>query len=100
MARAHLFQHWYLDVLPLTASKAEAIRYVALRWNLPLERVLVEASQQGDGELLAGLPLGVVPNDHDPTLEPLRGRRRVFFANRPQAWGLLDGLAHHRFLQR
>lgn len=100
MARAHLFQHWYLDVLPLTASKAEAIRYVALRWNLPLERVLVEASQQGDGELLAGLPLGVVPNDHDPALEPLRGRRRVFFANRPQAWGLLDGLAHHRFLQR
>ena len=100
MARAHLFQHWYLDVLPLTASKAEAIRYVALRWSLPLERVLVEASQQGDGELLAGLPLGVVPDDHDPTLEPLRGRRRVFFANRPQAWGLLDGLAHHRFLRR
>ncbi|MEB3350928.1 MAG: HAD family hydrolase [Cyanobacteriota bacterium] len=100
LARAHLFQHWYLDVLPLTASKAEAIRYVALRWNLPLTSVLVGASQQGDGELLGGLPLAVVPDDHDPTMETLRGQRRVYFAPRPQAWGLIDGLEHHRFLQR
>jgi sucrose-phosphate synthase len=100
LARPHLFQHWYLDVLPLTASKSEAIRYLALRWNLPLSSILVEAAQQGDGELLRGLPLGVVPDDHDPVLESLRGRRRVFFASRPQAWGLLEGLDHHRFLQR
>ena len=100
MARPHLFQHWYLDVLPLTASKTEAIRYLALRWNLPLSNILVAASQEGDGELLRGLPLGVVPDDHDPSLETLRGRRRVFFASRPQAWGLLQGLDHHRFLRR
>lgn len=100
LARPHLFQHWYLDVLPLTASKTEAIRYLALRWNLPLSSILVAAAQEGDGELLRGLPLGVVPDDHDPSLETLRGRRRVFFASRPQAWGLLQGLDHHRFLRR
>jgi sucrose-phosphate synthase len=100
LARPHLFQHWYLDVLPLSASKAEALRHVALAWNLPLSAILVEGSQQGDAELLRGLPLGVVPNDHDPTLEPLRQHRRVFFSSRPQAWGLLDGLEHHRFLRR
>ncbi|MCP9806020.1 glycosyltransferase [Cyanobium sp. T1B-Tous] len=99
-ARAHLFQHWYLDVLPLTASKTEALRYVALRWQLPLSAILVEASQQGDGELLRGLPCGVVPGDHDPALESLRQNRRVFFASSPQAWGLLEGLEHHRFLRR
>ncbi|MFM7675687.1 MAG: HAD family hydrolase [Synechococcus sp.] len=99
-ARPHLFQHWFLDVLPLTASKAEAIRYVALRWQLPLSSILVGASQQGDGELLQGLPLGVVPQDHDPSLETLRGHRRVYFSSKPQAWGLLDGLDHHRFLRR
>ena len=100
MARPHLFQHWYLDVLPLMASKTEALRYVALRWQLPLGAILVEASQQGDGELLTGLSLGVVPEDHDPALERLRGHRRVYFSARPQAWGLLDGLEHHRFLRR
>ena len=100
LARPHLFQHWYLDVLPLTASKVEALRYVALRWSLDLGSILVEASQQGDAELLRGLALGVVPEDHDPDLEPLRQHRRVFFSSRPQAWGLLDGLRHHRFLRR
>lgn len=99
-ARPHLFQHWYLDVLPLTASKTEALRYIALRWQLPLNAILVEASQQGDGELLRGLPCGVVPGDHDPALDSLRTHRRVFFASRPQAWGLLEGLDHHRFLRR
>jgi sucrose-phosphate synthase len=100
LARPHLFQHWYLDVLPLTASKSEALRYVALRWQMPLASILVEASQQGDGELLRGLPLGVVPEDHDPALDTLRTHRRVFFSSRPQAWGLLEGLEHHRFLRR
>ncbi|MEX1324177.1 MAG: HAD family hydrolase [Synechococcaceae cyanobacterium] len=100
MARPHLFHHWFLDVLPLTASKAEALRYLALRWQLPLNALLVEASQQGDGDLLRGLSLGVVPQDHDPSLDGLRGHRRVFFSTRPQAWGLLEGLDHHRFLRR
>ena len=100
MARPHLFHHHYLDVLPLTASKTEALRYLALRWQLPIEAILVEASQQGDSELLRGLSLGVVPQDHDPVLDGLRHHRRVFFSNRPQAWGLLDGLDHHRFLRR
>ena len=100
LARPHLFQHWYLDVLPLLASKVEALRHAALCWDLSLEAILVEASQQGDAELLQGLALGVVPRDHDPELERLRQHRRVFFSSRPQAWGLLDGLRHHRFLRR
>lgn len=100
LARPHLFQHWYLDVLPLNASKLEALRYAALQWELPLASILVQASQQGDAELLQGLALGVVPHDHDPELEQLRQHRRVFFSQRPQAWGLLDGLRHHRFLRR
>jgi sucrose-phosphate synthase len=99
-ARPHLFQHWYLDVLPLSASKTEALRYIALRWQLPLSAILVQASQQGDGELLRGLLCGVVPGDHDPALDSLRNHRRVFFASTPQAWGLLEGLDHHRFLRR
>jgi len=100
MARPHLFSHRYLDVLPLTASKTEALRYVALRWQLPIGSILVVGCQQGDGELLRGLSLGVVPRDHDPVLEGLRHHRRVFFSNRPQAWGLIEGLEHHRFLRR
>lgn len=99
-ARPYLFHHRYIDVLPLPASKTEALRFLAHRWGLPLASVLVEASQQGDDQLLCGLTLGVVPHDHDPCLETLRGHRRVYFASRPQAWGLLEGLDHHHFLKR
>ena len=99
-ARAHLFHHWFLDVLPLRASKAEAIRHLSLTWGLPLEQVLVVASQQGDGELLSGRALGVVVGDHDRSLHELRRRSTVFFASRRQAWGVLEGLDHYRFLRR
>lgn len=99
-AQAHLFHHWFLDVLPLRASKAEAIRHLSLTWGLPLEQVLVVASQQGDGELLSGRALGVVVGDHDRSLNELRRRSTVFFASRRQAWGVLEGLDHYRFLRR
>jgi sucrose-phosphate synthase len=100
-ARAHLFNHWYLDVLPVRASKAEAIRHLARRWQLPLEQILVVAAQQGDGELLSGPGPGVVVGAHAAVSEGLHPRRRkLFFASRPQAWGVLEGIDHHRFLRR
>jgi len=99
-ARPHLRCHWFLDVLPLRASRSEAIRFLSLRWQLPLERILVVASQQGDGELVRGLPATVVLADHDPSLECFRQQQRVFFASRSRLSGLLEGLQHYRFLSR
>ena len=55
------------------------------------------ASQQGDGELMRGLPATVVPADHDPCLERLKQQQRVFFSARPSVGGVLDGLSHYRF---
>ena len=78
--------HWYLDVLPRLASRSEAIRHLALHWQLPLERVLLVASQQGDAELLRGMPAAVVPADHDPCLQRQPQQQRVFFQRAP-AWG-------------
>ena len=99
-ARAHLFHHWFLDVLPMRASKADAIRHLCLNWGLPLDQVLVVAAQQGDAELLNGSALGLVAAEHDHSLDQLRRRPKVFFASRPQAWGVLEGLDHYRFLTR
>tara|TARA_B000000565_G_scaffold81335_2_gene58987 strand:+ start:9371 stop:11539 length:2169 start_codon:yes stop_codon:yes gene_type:complete len=97
-ARPHLRCHWFLDVLPLRASRSEAIRFLSLRWKLPLEQILVVASQQGDVELVQGLPAAVVPADHDPCLDGCRQQKRVYFANRSRLPGVLEGLQHYRFL--
>ena len=96
-ASPHLKCHWYLDVVPLRASRAEAIRFLTLRWGLSLEKVLVVASQQGDAELIRGLTTSVVPFDHDSSLDGFRSQKRAFFANDQD--GVLDGLKHFRFLK-
>ena len=99
-ARPSLRCHWFLDVMPLRASRSEAIRYLSLRWGLPLERIVVVASEQGDGELVRGLPATVVLAEHDPALDHFRHQSRVYFASRQSVSGVLEGLQHYRFLTR
>ncbi len=88
--------HWYLDIVPMRASRPDAIRHLSLRWNIPIEKIFVIASQQGDAELIKGLTSTLVPADHDPSLESFRSQQRVFFATRNNN-GLYDGLKHYRF---
>ena len=94
-ATPHLKCHWYLDVVPLRASRAEAIRFLTLRWGISLDKVLVVASQQGDDELIRGLTTNVIPFDHDSSLDGLRTQQRVFFSDDQD--DVLDGLKHFRF---
>jgi len=98
-ASPHLRCHWYLDIVPLRASRSEAIRFLTLRWGLSLHQVLVVASEQGDGELIKGLTTVVVPVEHDPSLEALRSHQRVFFSSVARD-GVVDGLKHFRFLKK
>ena len=89
--------HWYLDVVPQRASRSEAIRFLALSWGLPFEQILVVASQQGDAELLEGLPATVVPADHDPSLIRHQHQQRIYVSTRANVAAVLDGLHHYRF---
>ena len=96
-ASPHLKCHWYLDVVPMRASRAEAIRFLTLRWGLSLDKVLVVASQQGDDELIRGLTTNVIPFDHDSSLDRLRSQQRVFFSDDKD--DILDGLKYFRFFK-
>ena len=96
-ANPHLKCHWYLDIVPLRASRSEAIRFLTLRWDLPLEKVLIVASQQGDAELIRGLTTSVVPLDHDSSLDGLRSQQRVYFSDDKD--GVLDGLKYFKFFK-
>ena len=65
--------------------------------SIPLEKVLVVASQQGDAELIRGLTINIVPFDHDSSLDGLRSQQRVFFSDNQN--DVLDGLKHFRFFK-
>jgi sucrose-phosphate synthase len=75
-----IFSHGqYLDILPYRASKGKAIRYLAYRWNIPFEKILVAGDSGNDIEMLKGDMLGVVVANYSKELEALKGGRRIYF---------------------
>ncbi len=94
-----IFSHdAYLDILPIRASKGLAVRFVAARWGMEMDHVLVAGDSGNDDEMLSGNSLGVVVGNYSHELEYLRGRRGVYFASAPYAGGILEGMAHYHFL--
>jgi len=87
-----------LDLLPIRASKGLAVRHLADRWGIPIERVLVAGDSGNDEEMLKGKTLGVVVGNYSSELESLKGMRRVYFAEAPYARGVLEGIGHYEFL--
>jgi sucrose-phosphate synthase len=85
----------YLDVLPIRASKGQAIRYLAYKWGLPLRAFLVAGDSGNDLEMLVGDTQAVVVSNHSAELDRLRGMEQVYFAGTPCAAGILEGMAHY-----
>lgn len=90
----------YLDLLPIRASKGMALRYLANKWGIPLERCLVAGDSGNDEEMLTGNTLAIVVGNHSDELEKLRGQPRIYFAEGHHAAGILEGLEHYDFLGR
>ncbi|MBW4646274.1 MAG: HAD-IIB family hydrolase [Goleter apudmare HA4340-LM2] len=87
----------YLDLVPLRASKGDAIRYVALKWGLPVQRFLVAGASGNDESMLAGNTLAVVVGNYSKEIEKLRGYPRIYFAQGHYAWGIMEALDHYDF---
>lgn len=95
-----IFSHGqFLDILPYRASKGKAIRYLAYRWNIPFEKILVAGDSGNDTEMLKGDMLGVVVANYSPELEDLKGSRRIYFSDKKFAAGIKDGIEHYNFLK-
>lgn len=88
----------YLDVVPSRASKGQAVRYVAQRWGIPLEQILVAGGSGADEDMMRGNTLAVVvENRHGEELSQLEDVERIYFAGRPHALGILEAIDHYDF---
>ncbi|OSM02527.1 putative sucrose-phosphate synthase [Magnetofaba australis IT-1] len=96
-ARVIVSRQQFLDILPIRASKGLALSHLALKWGVPLDRVLVAGDAGNDIEMLQGNQLGVVVANHSPEVAFLRGQERIYFAEEPYAWGILEGINHYHF---
>ena len=88
----------YLDIVPSRASKGQALRYVAQRWGIPLEQILVAGGSGADEDMMRGNTLAVVvENRHGEELSQLEDVERIYFAGRPHALGILEAIDHYDF---
>ncbi|MEM6329790.1 MAG: HAD-IIB family hydrolase [Planctomycetota bacterium] len=98
VAYSLVFSHGsFLDVLPHRASKGKAVRYLARKWNFPIERVATAGDSGNDLDMLTGQTAGIVVGNYAPELEPLAQRRsgRTYFAEGRFAAGIIEGLNHY-----
>ncbi|MDG4812706.1 HAD-IIB family hydrolase [Hydrogenovibrio sp. 3SP14C1] len=88
----------YLDILPIRASKGMALRYVANRWQIPLERIFVAGGSGSDEDMMRGNPLAaVVANRNKEELSQLNDIDRIYFAKKPFEEGILEALEYYDF---
>ena len=89
----------FLDIIPARASKGQALRYAALRLDIPLEQVLVAGGSGADEDMIRGNTLAVVvANRHHEELSGLVDLERVYFSDEAHAGGLLDAIDYYDFL--
>jgi len=96
-----VFSHGtFLDVLPHRASKGKAVRYLADKWQVPIERIATAGDSGNDRDMLQGKTAGIVVGNHDKELASLRGAKasRVYFAESHYAAGIVEGLRHYEFV--
>jgi len=95
----HFSHGQFLNVVPIRASKGLALRYVTHRFGISLERVLAIGGSAADADMVRGKTLAaVVGNREHGELSSIDAGRRVYFARRPFAGGILEAMDHYDFL--
>lgn len=90
----------FLDLLPVRASKGQAIVYLSRKWGIPMQQILVAGDSGNDLEMLTTDALAVVVGNHAEELASLRGKEGIYFAEATHAAGILEGAEHWEFLER
>jgi len=90
----------YLDILPYRASKGKAIRFLCYKWEIPLRNIVVSGDSGNDEEMLRGEPSAIVVANYSAELDVLRKSKHVYFARKPCAGGILEGLQKYRFFEK
>ena len=89
----------YLNIVPIRASKGLALRYLADRWHIPLERVLAIGGSAADESMLRGNTLAAIVGQQARAELALDESERLYFTEARAARGILEAMAHYDFLE-
>jgi sucrose-6F-phosphate phosphohydrolase len=82
------------DVIPAAAGKDRATLWVAEQLGTPLSRLVVAGDSGNDLAMFHVSPRAIAVGNARPELLDQADPRRTFFASRPRAWGVIEGLRH------
>ena len=91
----------YLDILPVRASKGQALRYVIDQGGIPLSQTLVAGGSGADEDMMRGNTLAVVvANRHYEELSHLLDADSIYYADQAYALGIIEAIEHFDFFDR
>ncbi|MGD8546495.1 MAG: HAD-IIB family hydrolase [Thiohalophilus sp.] len=99
-AKAIISEKTNLDLLPIRASKGLAIRYLSMKWGIPLDHILVIGDSGNDEEMLLGSTLGAVVANHSQELDKLHDKSRIYFCEKSYADGIIEAIEYYNFLNK
>ncbi|MBN2529271.1 MAG: HAD-IIB family hydrolase [Deltaproteobacteria bacterium] len=88
----------YLDIIPVRAGKASAVRFLCTRWQIEHQNVLACGDSGNDVDMLT-VPdtCNVAVGNLEEELQTLAGSGRFYVAELPYAGGVLEGAAAFDF---
>jgi len=87
----------HLDILPAAAGKGNAVRFLIRYLELAPARVIAAGDSGNDHSMLAELDYGIIVANAQPELKRLKDEKpssRLYFAKKPFAAGVEEGLRH------
>ncbi|MFK7993853.1 MAG: HAD family hydrolase [Granulosicoccus sp.] len=95
-----IFSHGqYLNIVPIRASKGLAMRYLAAKYGIALERTLAIGGSGADEDMMRGNTLAaVVGNRNHEELSNISQSNTIYFAEKSFAAGVLEAMEHYDFL--
>ena len=89
---------YFLDIVPIRASKGYAVRWFSQQRDIPLNRILTVGGSGGDEDMMRGNTLSVVvANCYTEELSRIAEVEPIYFSEKQFAAGILEGLEHYDF---
>lgn len=82
-----------LDILPADANKGEASAFLAHRWQIDAERIIVAGDSGNDADMFRPEYRGIIVGNAQPELKSLQSPR-IYHAMSKFAGGVLEGLSY------
>lgn len=87
----------YLDILPVHASKGNAIRYLSQKWSFPLANIIACGDSGNDMDMFRKPIRGIIVGNRSKELKYLKQDEFLYLAQNKAAEGILEGLSHYGY---